>query len=468
MKQSGLSGALFGALVILIWACGGDDGPATPDAAEPLFPPKPECQGADVVPLQGDHALVISFLEIGSSMDGFDLDKDGKPDNKLAGVGSLAAPAIRDSFESFDIVLPIELFDFPSVAADDCVKFAVYLGAFKVDRDGDGETVAESGGDCNDTSDAISPKVAEVPANGVDDDCDGLADEDDQGAPPADNTDEDMDGYSLADGDCDDKNMMVNPGMDEICGDGLDNNCDGVADWQVDNTGKSICTPYDPDTPDLLVLDEASFNSDGSPIIEFNSGLTRMAGEVAQLEAGPSLFSVTFPVTDGVNLELRITGTTILADVIAGSQGIEIKNGRIGGVIDANSADKVRGLEVEEIGLSAEDSLLDATYANVLGTLLSLRTVQISEELKNCKMPDIDVDQDGLEAFCDSTDDETYVVDVCVDGDGTIVRDEPGKQCTEATDENGNLRFVDGISVELNFEAVPAQITDTLTKRARR
>jgi hypothetical protein len=31
-------------------------------------------------------------------------------------------------------------------------------------------------------------------------------------------------------------------------------------------------------------------------------------------------------------------------------------------------------------------------------------------------------------------------------------------QCTQARDENGKLRFVDGVSVMLGFETVPAKI----------
>jgi hypothetical protein len=40
-------------------------------------------------------------------------------------------------------------------------------------------------------------------------------------------SDADGDGYTIADGDCDDDNPDVNPGMEEICGDGIDQDCDG-------------------------------------------------------------------------------------------------------------------------------------------------------------------------------------------------------------------------------------------------
>ena len=39
--------------------------------------------------------------------------------------------------------------------------------------------------------------------------------------------DEDEDGYSAAEGDCDDGNPSKNPGAPDVCGDGLDMNCDG-------------------------------------------------------------------------------------------------------------------------------------------------------------------------------------------------------------------------------------------------
>ena len=43
-------------------------------------------------------------------------------------------------------------------------------------------------------------------------------------------TDNDNDGWSLEDGDCDDDNADVHPGAEETPGDGIDSNCDGEDD----------------------------------------------------------------------------------------------------------------------------------------------------------------------------------------------------------------------------------------------
>src|SRR5256885_4222087 len=104
-----------------------------------LFPPKPECTGASVVPFMGTQPQVISTLQIGNAADGFDLDHDGMPDNKLAAVASIAKGSIDDALKNYSIVIPIEFFDLQSAAPDQCVKFAVYLGAYVPDADGDGK-----------------------------------------------------------------------------------------------------------------------------------------------------------------------------------------------------------------------------------------------------------------------------------------------------------------------------------------
>lgn len=43
-------------------------------------------------------------------------------------------------------------------------------------------------------------------------------------------SDADGDGFTIDDGDCDDHNPSVNPGEDEVCLDGLDNDCDDSTD----------------------------------------------------------------------------------------------------------------------------------------------------------------------------------------------------------------------------------------------
>ena len=99
------------------------------------------------------------------------------------------------------------------------------------------------GGDCDDTESGVSPNVAEVPCNLIDDDCDGAVDE--GGRIPY-WPDSDMDGYGNPNGtpredcsrppgysddnlDCDDSRSSVNPARGEDC-DGLDNNCNGDTD----------------------------------------------------------------------------------------------------------------------------------------------------------------------------------------------------------------------------------------------
>ena len=61
----------------------------------------------------------------------------------------------------------------------------------------------------------------EVCGNGVDENCSGAADED---------VDFDVDGYTTCQGDCDDSNTLINPGAFESNGNTVDDDCDGVAD----------------------------------------------------------------------------------------------------------------------------------------------------------------------------------------------------------------------------------------------
>ena len=110
-------------------------------------------------------------------------------------------------------------------------------------------------GDCDDTDASVYPGAAEITADGVDQDCDGMetcyVDADDDGYRPGTTTVSSSDadcsdsGEALAsepDGDCDDTDASVNPGVSEVPGDEVDQDCDGGEDCYEDVDGDSYRT----------------------------------------------------------------------------------------------------------------------------------------------------------------------------------------------------------------------------------
>ncbi|MEZ4322612.1 MAG: MopE-related protein, partial [Myxococcota bacterium] len=101
-------------------------------------------------------------------------------------------------------------------------------GGDDYDQDGDGYRPAPHNGtapaDCNDQDASIHPGVPEVWYDGVDDDCDGTDD------------DQDGDGAGRLD-DCDDLDPTVFPGATEVWYDGADQDCDGANDYDRDGDG---------------------------------------------------------------------------------------------------------------------------------------------------------------------------------------------------------------------------------------
>ena len=193
-----------------------------------------------------------------------------------------------------EIIQPITL------RANDCSRGtpAAY------DRDSDGVTVC--GGDCDDNNPDVRPGLREV-IDGADNDCNGIID---------DRTavyDDDGDGYcdhpttcvqNFLPGDCNDGDPNVNPGMTEIMGNGIDDNCDGVVDMgstDFDGDGYTElggdCDPYDatvyPGAPELPdgkdnncngIIDEGTvlFDDDGDGFCEGLPGLNTPCSDGAQ------------------------------------------------------------------------------------------------------------------------------------------------------------------------------------------
>ena len=140
-----------------------------------------------------------------------------------------------------DLVMSSPSFDGVTLANTDGGAVYVFLGtpgpdvpsADCVDVDGDGfRAQGRTCGpiDCDDNTATTYPGAPEICGDGVDNNCNGTVD----GA----GVDKDGDGFpegvdnECMVTDCNDHDPAIHPGAVEICDDGIDNNCDGLVDAQ--------------------------------------------------------------------------------------------------------------------------------------------------------------------------------------------------------------------------------------------
>ena len=162
-----------------------------------------------------------------------------------------------------------------------------------LDGDGDGDTDAgiascsrpggylADGTDCDDMDAAIHPLATEV-CDGIDDDCDGLVDDDDPDVVgetwylDADgdgwgdsaatlNACEQPSGYVADDGDCDDRDTSYHPGaVEDDCTDPNDYNCDGSTGYaDADGDGWAACEDCDDSDPSVSLGGTWYIDADG-------------------------------------------------------------------------------------------------------------------------------------------------------------------------------------------------------------
>ena len=125
------------------------------------------------------------------------------------------------------------------------------------DEDGDGVTVCDD--DCDDTNPDVYPG-AEERCNGEDEDCDGVV--------PADEVDWDGDGAMICDGDCDDTDLDVYPGALELCN-GEDDDCDGVVPGDEDDEDGDSWLECDGDCDDTdPAMNDLDEDDDGETTCE--------------------------------------------------------------------------------------------------------------------------------------------------------------------------------------------------------
>ncbi len=169
--------------------------------------------------------------------DGIDQDCSGTSDYDQDGDGHDALPYGGDDCDDTDATAFPGASDVWYDGVDsDCA------GDSDFDQDVDGHDASAYGGDdCLDTDATAFPGAADAWYDGVDSDCAGNSDYDADG-----------DGYDASDyggTDCDDGDATVHPGAAEVC-DGLDNDCNGTADdgltgstWYRDADGDTYGDP---------------------------------------------------------------------------------------------------------------------------------------------------------------------------------------------------------------------------------
>ena len=118
-----------------------------------------------------------------------------------------------------------------------------------LDADDDGFISVEClGQDCDDNSAEVFPGRPES-CDGADNDCDGTVD---------DGFDADDDGWTSCAGDCVNSDAFINPDAEELC-DGIDNDCDCLDTPQDTNNDGTPCGPGDADVDEAFDADLDGF-----------------------------------------------------------------------------------------------------------------------------------------------------------------------------------------------------------------
>jgi hypothetical protein len=249
--------------------CNDDNGTINPDASEKCNGLDDNCDEA----IDEEDAVGCKTWYFDDDGDGFGLS--GQSSCLCVASGAYSAQVAGDCDDDNGTIFPGGVEKCSDDIDNNCngeVDEADALGCFNIFRDFDddgyglsndskclcettGDYTTQKEGDCNDTDPNVHPSATEK-CNNEDDDCDGEVDEEGSWGCTNYFADNDNDGFGdglfskclcMPEGihsadngsDCDDEVAAIHPGASEAC-DGIDTDCDGIAD----NEDAQGCKPY--------------------------------------------------------------------------------------------------------------------------------------------------------------------------------------------------------------------------------
>ncbi len=460
------------------------------DANAAISPGDPEVCNAidDDCDLVADDGLTFKDYYVDADVDGYGVTAT-KKNACLPVAGSVTTPGdcndANAAISPGDAEVCNAVDDDCDLVADDGLTFADYY----VDADVDGYGVTSTKksaclpvagsvttpGDCNDANAAISPGDLEV-CNAIDDDCDlspddGLVFKDYY-------ADVDVDGYGataaktnaclpvagsvLTPGDCNDANAAVSPGDREECGNGVDDNCDGLGGPTTDDDGDKLTYTQE----QLAKSSDCMTDSDEDGVtdfVEFGSGATPKDTDADGLSDAVDPDDD----NDGVTtvLERKEGSNPLLVD----SDNDLILDGTEWGAgptpIDTNADGLADVLDEDDDGdgiLTAEEGTNDFECLNKscgfpcdgFPNYLDLDSDGDGMSDASENTGDLDLDDDGVENFLDCNDGDGGLGDN--DGDG-LTNQEEAKLGTSPTEVDSDLDGIDDLT-EVGIVGAP---TDT-------
>jgi hypothetical protein len=203
----------------------------------------------------GSASLVLALSMAAGSSDAFAAELD------VTELAPGASATLTVSFEPGDFEAHSGTLQLGSNAHEPSQAEVVLSGNAVADADGDGYDSPEAGGDdCDDSDASVYPGADDAWYDGVDSDCAGDSDYDQDG----DGHDSDVENGG---GDCDDLDASVYPGADDAWYDGVDSDCAGDSDYDQDGDGGDAVEYGGDDCDDLdaaVYFDSGEISQDGA------------------------------------------------------------------------------------------------------------------------------------------------------------------------------------------------------------